>query len=332
MRVSIDVEEGYEGRFHYLRRIDGLLRDSGVEIVFNDPDHDLLVIQGGMLAEREAAGGPITRPMLIYERVACAALSSNSGYRKLLKRDNVLGWLKETSFRDPALYNAPMVKNRQHVEVMARSIGDPVAAEAQAPAVAIDEAAAAKIVAAPPIHLQSRYQNFVELDRRKLKNRKVDVITAGTTEYGTELLSRHRYIASRAIVDLQGLSTIVGTGRVFPQDIYPSIIQSAKIFVSPYGYGEYSWKDFEAIYAGCVLVKPPMRHIRTGLFDIFDGSHHLEADLWYSNLHEIVTEVRDNLPDYQERTDRSRREILASREPERMAADFLQWFRRVVPA
>jgi Glycosyl transferases group 1 len=30
----------------------------------------------------------------------------------------------------------------------------------------------------------------------------------------------------------------------------------AQVFVSPYGNGEWSYKDFEAIMSGCVVVKP----------------------------------------------------------------------------
>lgn len=34
-----------------------------------------------------------------------------------------------------------------------------------------------------------------------------------------------------------------------------------QVFVSPYGAGEWSHKDFEAMLAGCVVVKPLAEHV-----------------------------------------------------------------------
>jgi len=51
-------------------------------------------------------------------------------------------------------------------------------------------------------------------------------------------------------------------GRV-PQDIYYHEMSRSRICVSPFGYGEICWRDFEAILCGCVLVKPDMSHIET---------------------------------------------------------------------
>ena len=330
LKLSINVEEGYEGRFHYLKLISNQLRDAGIDVNFQNDDGDVLLFQAGVLEEHEAKNGPVTRPMLVYERIACAALSVSSKHRKLLARPNVIGWLKETSFRDWTTYNQPVVSNRYHVGVLAKSINDEAANELVEPAMQIDADLARKIIAAPPIHLQSRYDAYRLLDRRKLKTRKVDVCCAGTTQYGTELLSRHRYIAAQEILKLQDRATIIGTGRVVPGPEFPTFLQSAKMFVSPYGYGEYSWKDFEAIYAGCVLIKPPMSGIRVGLFDLYaEKRHHVEADLWYSNLREIVTEILDNLGDYERRTEQTRQAILASSHPDEITRDFLGWFKQL---
>jgi hypothetical protein len=50
--------------------------------------------------------------------------------------------------------------------------------------------------------------------------------------------------------------------RVTP-DVYLREMRSSKICVSPFGYGEICWRDFEAILCGCLLVKPDMSHIET---------------------------------------------------------------------
>jgi hypothetical protein len=47
------------------------------------------------------------------------------------------------------------------------------------------------------------------------------------------------------------------------QDVYYQEMLRSRICVSPFGYGEICWRDFEAILCGCVLVKPDMSHVET---------------------------------------------------------------------
>ncbi len=55
---------------------------------------------------------------------------------------------------------------------------------------------------------------------------------------------------------------IVPDTRVNPEEYYREMLRS-KICVSPFGYGEVCWRDFEAVICGCLLVKPDMSHIET---------------------------------------------------------------------
>lgn len=47
------------------------------------------------------------------------------------------------------------------------------------------------------------------------------------------------------------------------QDEYYREMQRSRICVSPFGYGELCWRDFEAILSGCLLVKPDVGHLET---------------------------------------------------------------------
>jgi hypothetical protein len=51
-------------------------------------------------------------------------------------------------------------------------------------------------------------------------------------------------------------------GRV-PQDQYAREMKESRICVSPFGYGEICWRDFEAIAYGCLLFKPSMDHVES---------------------------------------------------------------------
>lgn len=55
---------------------------------------------------------------------------------------------------------------------------------------------------------------------------------------------------------------LLPTERV-PKAQYLEEMLSAKLCVSPFGYGEICWRDFEAILCGATLVKPNMNHVET---------------------------------------------------------------------
>ncbi|MFD3191572.1 glycosyltransferase [Sedimentitalea sp. HM32M-2] len=57
------------------------------------------------------------------------------------------------------------------------------------------------------------------------------------------------------------------TDRVPPAEYYREMLRS-RLCVSPFGFGEICWRDFEAMLCGCLLVKPDMSHVTT-LPDLF---------------------------------------------------------------
>lgn len=50
--------------------------------------------------------------------------------------------------------------------------------------------------------------------------------------------------------------------RVSQEEYYQELLNS-KICVSPFGFGEICWRDFEAVLCQCLLIKPDMSHIET---------------------------------------------------------------------
>ncbi len=72
-----------------------------------------------------------------------------------------------------------------------------------------------------------------------------------------------RNAAVEALEELQKKFRInAPTDRVSQQDYYREMLDS-RFTVSPFGYGELCWRDFEAILCGSVLFKPDMSHIDT---------------------------------------------------------------------
>ena len=60
----------------------------------------------------------------------------------------------------------------------------------------------------------------------------------------------------------QGYNVHVPNQRAGQHGYYQEM-RSTRICVSPFGYGELCWRDFEAVLMGCLLVKPDMGHVRT---------------------------------------------------------------------
>jgi hypothetical protein len=81
---------------------------------------------------------------------------------------------------------------------------------------------------------------------------------------------------------------IIPSRRVSPEEYYEEMIRS-KICVSPFGYGEICWRDFEAILCRCLLVKPDMSHVETNP-DIFRPYETYVPVLWdFSDLEEKLS-------------------------------------------
>lgn len=78
------------------------------------------------------------------------------------------------------------------------------------------------------------------------------------------------------------------------QDKYIEEMMSSKICVSPFGYGEICWRDFEAVIYGCVLIKPDMSHVKTRP-NIFVPFHTYVPIKWdFSDLYEKCKWCLDN--------------------------------------
>ncbi len=83
-----------------------------------------------------------------------------------------------------------------------------------------------------------------------------------------------------------GYSVVLPDTRVDAATYYREM-RSSRICVSPFGYGELCWRDFETIVMGSLLVKPDMAHIRTEP-DLFEAGVTYAPVRWdFSDLAEV---------------------------------------------
>lgn len=78
---------------------------------------------------------------------------------------------------------------------------------------------------------------------------------------GTPWYRAMRNEADVAVTACKGLRIRRGSG--VRQSQFVAEMQRSKVCFSPFGYGEVCWRDYEAVLAGAVLLKPDMCHIET---------------------------------------------------------------------
>jgi hypothetical protein len=83
---------------------------------------------------------------------------------------------------------------------------------------------------------------------------------------GTPWYRAMRAEANAAVSALSSVNVVRGSG--VHQAQFLAEMRHSKVCLSPFGYGEVCWRDYEAVLTGAVLVKPDMSHIETAP-DIF---------------------------------------------------------------
>ncbi|ACK67826.1 hypothetical protein PCC8801_3877 [Rippkaea orientalis PCC 8801] len=69
-----------------------------------------------------------------------------------------------------------------------------------------------------------------------------------------------------------------------PNSQYQREIKSSKIVVSPFGWGEGCWRDFEAVCYDCLLIKPSMAHLETDPNIFIEGETYVAVNWDFSDV------------------------------------------------
>lgn len=109
--------------------------------------------------------------------------------------------------------------------------------------------------------------------------------------------------------------------RVSPRR-YMREMRRSRICVSPHGFGEICWRDFEAVLSGCLLIKPDMSHIETTP-DIFVAGETYVPVRWdYADLAESCERYLVNEPARRRIAERAYAVLAESLQPSGFARAF----------
>ena len=192
--------------------------------------------------------------ILLIERLDGAAIHC----RKLLKHQHVKTLLKMYHYPDLEINNRPAVDGRIFIPFDGTE-------KPQLPE--LTQADMDKVQPGFNFLHYSRMKIVLEFAKTaKLKSiaeRGMDLFFAGTALYNPESpsgawITRHRAKCLENIANLgkQGLNVVTADHREFRPAEYYRIMADTKVILSPFGWGEFCYRDYEALLCGCIVVKP----------------------------------------------------------------------------
>lgn len=137
------------------------------------------------------------------------------------------------------------------------------------------------------------------------QERPIDVFFAGAVysenhEHSIRhaLMGWHRSRACEALKNIPDINALVLEGHPLPFDEYLKTMQKSKIVVSPWAWGEWAFRDYEAIHSGAILVKPDTSFVEStpDIYQNYDTYVPCKPD--FSDLPEIITGILKNYDTY----------------------------------
>lgn len=135
---------------------------------------------------------------------------------------------------------------------------------------------------------KSRY-NFTQF-----KNRNIDILSCfGSYKNISKLISLHREeTADKVSLLMNDYQVITG---FLPFKTYSEHLKYSKIALSPFGWGEMTWKDFEVFVNGITLLKPNMNHIESWPNYYINNQTYLPYSWDARDMNEVIKKGLSNL-------------------------------------
>lgn len=195
---------------------------------------------------------------------------------------------------------------------------------------AIEEATWAKIYPQPAyLHYEQlgRWRPMLDRDLQPIASRVINVSYRGKVNYPQcPAVARHRARATGAVRDLPILCT---TGSKLPRGDYDRELLRSRAVLSPYGYGELCYRDYEAVCAGCVLIKPPCFYIETQ-DGLIESENVFEVLPNFTNLGSVVQAMLADLDAAQAAVDAARSQLRTALRPESILASLTPALERLL--
>ena len=277
-------------------------------------EFDLLLLQIPAIYESALRCG---RPVVLLERIDGAQLRASRHYL-----GRVAGVIKGYVFRYQAMYNT--VFDRAHVKLLADAGVRAKCPQhsSEAPMPPLSKAELAKIHPGCGFgawdYLAPCINTIVDFDAP----RRYDVHFAGTVKYNHSEIETHRLQALRVAEAWGGKHpgrAIASAGRAIPRREYVLGLLRSKVVLCPWGWGEATHRDYEAMAMGAVVVKPDTSYVACWPKIYRPNETYVPCRPDFSDAHEKIAEVVDHWDDYREMRRRARLLVADAWQPERIA-------------
>lgn len=331
-RISIEMPETIFPRVSFLLKYSERFAEAGIAIGANLSNPDLRLLHDQLaLAEWRKQPGQIDTPLFIWEQRDGAGVMKNPQLRNMIKHPDVRLWFKLNTFRDWRMHNESFVYGNWHYKELCKyetlNLGP---AKPDEQLVKLDEDSCRKIAMFPLV--PSEFFDDLTVRRRLHSDRRIDVNFIGLVdEYPNPddiYVRAHRRAAVLAVANLRHRRTLVGVNRVVPRDEYRTSLLRSRISLAPWGYGEYSRREYESILNGCVVIKPNTDHVRTFDPDLYQSKYYVACRPDFSDLEELVDKVLANYVDYFDMARKARDDLVEANSEERIFAYFLNLFEK----
>jgi len=217
----------------------------------------------------------------------------NIVFKNVLKHKSVTRYITPYNYNSFELHNIPCVDGRFFSTLLSHNL------EPQDPDYLIDEKDYNKIKEGWNFLHYFRLREILSLETDELfqKNdqRPIDVFFAGRVDYddkeGTRksagIISEHRKKCAEVLESMTDCETLIVKGKHLGLKAYNQIICHSKVVVSPWGWGEPCYRDYEAILAGCILIKPLTNFIKSSC-GMFENTYCIWTNPDFSNLENDV--------------------------------------------
>ena len=254
-----------------------LLMERGITLRLDcDADADVLWIYWAHLAKERkpllSSGVPI-----IVDEERDSAQVTPALREEANNNDSIIGIVKPFLYRDNGLYSRKQWDVGYHHELLQKCRPEIYPAHPKPVGPDFDTTL---------LHLSASYGTFRRLDPIKERDintempRPCHVHFRGWVQYGNgsdngSYPTAHRTMCVDAAHKLTGYRTIISAARDISSPAYWNELEGSMICLSPWGWAPPCHRDYEAILCGCLMVKPPSKHI-IGFPDIYDPMP------WYS--------------------------------------------------
>ena len=153
-------------------------------------------------------------------------------------------------------------------------------------------------------HILRKNCSFPEwIPGENLENRAVDLMFRGNLFRQSHDACRLHRLQTYRVYKKEAAHRVTVPDGLVNYQTYIRELGSSKICLSPFGWGEICYRDFEAFQYRALLFKPDMTHLDT-FPDFYSADTLISYDWDAGNLPGKIAEVLDNIAEYQEIADR----------------------------